>query len=265
MRRDGVRLLLVWLRKLLRTCRLLLVIRRTMGEEIHVDFNTGSGGGSGTGGSSGGAGVPPPPRVSRGVSGGDFDYRDLIPSFVETVREVLFNPVNFFRSIRREGDFLNPLIFAIICALITGVLGGILRLIIALISGEGFGAALGGLIATIVFVPIATAIGLFIGAGIYHLLVLLIVRPSHAGYEATFRAVAYASAVQAVAWLAYIPILGILVAIVIGIYNVVLTVIGIREVHATTTGRAVAVVVIPVVIIGILLVLVGLTIAAIII
>ena len=229
-----------------------------------MDFNTGSGGSGGSGGSSQQPGGTPP-RVSRGVSGGDFDYRDLIPSFVETVREVLFNPVNFFRSIRREGDFLNPLIFAIICALITGVLGGILRLIIALISGEGFGAALGGLIATIVFVPIATAIGLFIGAGIYHLLVLLIVRPSHAGYEATFRAVAYASAVQAVAWLAYIPILGILVAIVVGIYNVVLSVIGIREVHATTTGRAVAVVVIPVVIIGILLVLVGLTIAAIII
>jgi hypothetical protein len=235
-----------------------------MGEEIRVDFNTGSGGGSETGGSSGGPGVPPPPRASRSVSGGDFDYRDLVPSFVQTVREVLFNPVNFFRSIRREGDFLNPLLFAIICALITGVIGGILRLIFVLIRGGGFGGALGSLIANIFFIPIGTAIGLFIGAGIYHLLVLLIVRPSHAGYEATFRAVAYASAVQAVAWLAFIPVLGILVAIVIGVYNVVLSVIGIREVHATTTGRAVAVVLIPVVIIGILVLLVGLTIAAII-
>src|SRR5829696_7585424 len=255
MRRDGVRLLLVWLRKLLRTCTLRLAIRRTIGEEIRLDFNTGSGGGSGAGGSSGGAGVPPPPRVSRGVSGGDFDYRDLVPSFIQTVREVLFNPVNFFRGIRREGDFLNPLIFAIICALITGVIGGILRLIFTLVRGGGFGGALGSLIANIIFIPIGTAIFLFIWAGIYHLLALLVIRPSHAGYEATFRALAYASAVQAVAWLAYIPLLGILVAIVIGIYNVVLTVIGVREMHATTTGRAVAVV---------LILLVGLTIAAII-
>jgi hypothetical protein len=237
----------------------------SMGEEIRVDFNTGSGGGQGAGGSSGGSGVPPPPRVSRSVSGGDFDYRELIPSFVQTVRDVLFDPVNFFRSIRREGDFLNPLIFAIICALITGVIGGILRLIFTLVRGGGFGGALGSLIANIIFIPIGTAIGLFIGAAIYHLLVLLIIRPSHAGYEATFRAVAYASAVQAVAWLGFIPILGIVVLIAVGIYNVVLSVIGVREMHATTTGRAIAVVLIPVVIIGIVIFVVGLAIAAIII
>jgi hypothetical protein len=236
----------------------------SMGEEIRVDFNTGSGGGQGAGGSSGGSGVPPPPRVSRSVSGGDFDYRELIPSFVQTVREVLFNPVNFFRGIRREGDFLNPLIFAIICALITGVIGGILRLIFVLVRGGGFGGALGSLIANIIFIPIGTAIGLFIGAGIYHLLVLLIIRPSHAGYEATFRVVAYAAVLQLLSWLAFIPILGIVVAIAIAIYNVVLTVIGIREMHATTTGRAVAVVLIPVIVIGILVAIVGVAIAAII-
>jgi hypothetical protein len=236
----------------------------SMGEEIRVDFNTGSGGGQGAGGSSGGSGVPPPPRVSRSVSGGDFDYRELIPSFVQTVRDVLFDPVNFFRSIRREGDFLNPLIFAIICALITGVIGGILRLIFVLVRGGGFGGALGSLIANIIFIPIGTAIGLFIGAGIYHLLVLLIIRPSHAGYEATFRVVAYAAVLQLLSWLAFIPILGIVVAIAIAIYNVVLTVIGIREMHATTTGRAVAVVLIPVIVIGILVAIVGVAIAAII-
>ena len=235
-----------------------------MGEEIRVDFNTGSGGGSGTGGSSGGPGVPPPPRRASAAAGADFDYRELIPSFVQTVREVLFNPVNFFRGIRREGDFLNPLLFAIICALITGVIGGILSLIFSLVRGEGFGGALGGLIASIILIPIGTAIFLFIWAGIYHLLVLLVVRPSHAGYEATFRALAYASAVQAVAWLAYIPILGILVGIAIAIYNVVLTVIGIREMHTTTTGRAVAVVLIPVIVLLILIAIVGVTIFAII-
>ena len=173
-----------------------LVIRMAMGEEIRVDFNTGSGGGSGAGGSTGGSGVPPPPRVSGGASGADFDYRELVPSLIQTVREVLLNPVNFFRSIRREGDFVNPLVFAIICALISAVLGGILGFMISLATGNGVGSSFGGLISTIIFIPIGTAIGLFIWAAIYHLLVLLIIRPSHAGYEATFRVVAYASALQ---------------------------------------------------------------------
>ena len=137
-------------------------------------------------------------------------------------------------------------------------------MIFVLVRGGGFGGALGSLIANIIFIPIGTAIGLFIGAGIYHLLVLLIIRPSHAGSEATFRVVAYAAVLQLLSWLAVIPILGIVVAIAIAIYNVVLTVIGIREMHATTTGRAVAVVLIPVVVIGILVAIVGVAIAAII-
>jgi hypothetical protein len=232
----------------------------SMGEEIRVDFNTGSGGGSGAGGSSGGG---PPPRVSGIASGADFDYRQLVPSLIQTAREVLLNPVNFFRSIRRTGDFVNPLVFAIICSLISAVIGGILAFIISLATGNGFGGSLGSLIANIILIPIGTAIGLFIWAGIYHLLVLLLIRPRHEGYEATFRVVAYAAALQLLSWLAYIPLLGILVGIALGIYSVVLSVIGIREMHATTTGRALAVVLIPVVVLVILGVLLFAAIAAI--
>lgn len=218
-----------------------------------MDFNTGSGGASG--GSSGGPGAPPP-RVSGGATGGDFDYRDLVPSFIQTAREVILNPVNFFRSIPRQGDFLNPLLFAIICALISAVIGGVLAFIISLATGNGFGGSFVGLVTNIIFIPIGTAIGLFIGAAIYHLLVLLLIRPSHAGYEATFRVVAYAAVLQLLSWLAFIPILGILVGIAIGVYNIVLTVIGVREIHATTTGRAAAVVLIPVAVVGILAILI---------
>jgi hypothetical protein len=248
------------LRGILATCTFQLVIRRAMGEEIRVDFDTGSGGRSGD--SSGGPGGPPP-RVSGGANGGDFDYRELVPSFIQTAREVLLNPVNFFRSIPRQGDFLNPLLFAIICAFISAVIGGVLAFIISLATGNGFGGSFVGLVTNIIFIPIVTAIGLFIGAGIYHLLVLLLIRPSHAGYEATFRVVAYAAVLQLLSWLAFIPILGILVAIAIGVYNIVLTVIGVREIHATTTGRAVAVVLIPVVVFGLLAIVIGVAIVAI--
>jgi hypothetical protein len=227
-----------------------------------VDFNTESGGGTESGGSSRGPGGPPP-RVSGGASGADFDYTELVPSFVQTAREITVNPVSFFSGIRRQGDFLNPLLFAIICAVISGLLAGIISLLISLATGNGIGSAFGGLFGALIITPIVTAIGLFVWAAIYHLLVVLIIKPSHAGYEATFRVVAYASVLQLVSWLAAIPILGILVLIAIVIYGVVLSVLGIREIHSTTTGRAAAVVLIPAIIFGLLALIIGVAIVAI--
>jgi hypothetical protein len=232
-----------------------------MGEEILVDFNTESGGSRGSGGSSRGPGAP---RVSGGASGGEFNYQDPVQSFISTAQSVTFRPVEFFRSIRRQGDFINPLIFAIICAVVSGLLTGIIGLFVSLATGNGIGSAFGSLFGAIILTPIATAIGLFIWAAIYHLLVILIIRPSHAGYEGTFRVVAYASVLQLASWLAAIPILGILVLIAIAVYGVVLSVLGIREIHATTTGRAVAVVLIPAIIFALLALLIGVAILTII-
>ena len=87
-----------------------------------MDFNTGSGGSRGSGGSSGGPGAP---RVSGGASGGEFNYQDPVQSFISTAQSVVFRPVEFFRGIRRQGDFINPLVFAIICAVISGLLLGL--------------------------------------------------------------------------------------------------------------------------------------------
>ena len=219
-----------------------------------MDFNTGGSGGQNPNDPSrplfGGDSPSPSPGGPTGGgptggTGGEFTLSDPVGSFVNTIRNVLLNPVSFFRGIARGGDLAGPLVFALICAVINGVLTGILGLLISLASGNGFGAAIGSLLAGVFGVPIATAIGLFIGAGICHLLVLLLVRPSNAGFEATFRVVAYSSATQVVSWLSAIPIIGILVSLVVGAYGIYLAVVGIREVHATTTGRAALVVLIP--------------------
>ena len=186
-----------------------------------------------------------------GGHGGEFDLSDPINSFVSTVRTLVLNPVGFFRGIAREGNFLNPLLFAVICALISGILGGIINFFITLASGNqgrGFGGALASLIGSILLTPIFTAIGLLVGAVIYHLLVLLFVRPANAGFEATFRVVSYISVTQLVSW---IPIIGPIIAFA---YGVVLSILGIREVHSTSTGRAALVVLIPVAVILLLVV-----------
>jgi len=209
-----------------------------------VDFNTGSGSSGGSGGSSGGPGGAP--QVSGGASGGEFDYSDPVQSFINAVRGVVTAPVGFFRGIRRQGDFVNPLIFAIICYEVSAILGGLLGLVgVGMGDAQGFGSFLIG----IILAPIGAAIGLFIGAGILHLLVMLIVGSRNAGYEGTFRVGAYSAVTTLVSW---IPIIGLIASL----YGIYLAIMGIREVHNTSTGKAAIVVLIPAVVVFLLVVLI---------
>lgn len=152
------------------------------------------------------------PAGSGGPGREEFRLSDPVGSFAKAARGVLLNPVGFYRSMQKRGDFVGPLIFALLCAVIYGVLNGIVAFVVNPASGnqDGPGAVV-GLVGSIVGAPIAGVIGLFIAAGIFHLLVLLFVRPDNAGFEATFRVVAYAYATLLVSWLAPIPFLGALI------------------------------------------------------
>lgn len=196
-----------------------------------MDFSTGGGEGQDAG-------------ERRGVGGREFDLSDPVGSFVETVRRIILEPASFFRGMKRSGDFVGPLVFTLICALIGGILSGAIALLSGLVKGE-LATALGGFFGGIFLTPIFAVIGLFIAAGILHLVVMLLVRPQNAGFEASYRVMAYLSVLYLASWLSVIPILGVLVMLALTVYFLVLAVIGVREVHSTTTGRAAAVVLIP--------------------
>jgi hypothetical protein len=192
----------------------------------------------------GAAGDPPggdPGRMSIGGATAEFTYTDPVQSFVGAVREIVTHPVGFFRGIARRGDFINPLVFALVCTVISAVIGGFLGILYATlgIGGTGVGEAVGAFVASMFFMPIIFTIALFVGAGILHLLVALIIKPADTGFESTFRVVSYANVTELVSW---VPVLGPLVA---AVGSVVLAVIGVREVHETTTGKAALVVLIP--------------------
>jgi hypothetical protein len=104
---------------------------------------------------------------------------------------------------------------------------------------QGIDYTFGSFILDIIFAPIGAAIGLFILAAIAHLLVMLFVGGSNSGYESTFRVVSYVSVTSLVNW---IPLIGGLLAF----YGLYLAVVGIREMHSTTTGRAALVVLLPI-------------------
>jgi hypothetical protein len=183
-------------------------------------------------------------RTAPGSPGGDYDLSDPINSFVDVVRRVVASPAEFFSGIRRRGNFLAPLVFALICALISAILGGVLRLAwrseaLGGVRFEGEGLGFLGFLGAVLWAPIGSTIGLLIVAGVAHLLVMLFVGDRNSGFDSTFRVACYAAVTNLVNW---IPFVGGLLAL----YGLYLAVVGIREMHATTTGKAALVVLLPI-------------------
>ena len=203
-----------------------------------------------------------------GESGTEFRLADPITSFATTARAIVFTPASFFGGMARRGDYLNPLAFSLICFEIFALIGGIVGFVENLFDPNvGILGALGSFFLLVLLTPIAGAILVFISAAIYHLAVYLLVRSS-SGFEATFRVLAYASiasvpiaAVALVTWIPLVgPILNSIVSLAATVYALFLTIVGVREAHGTTTGKAVLVTVIPTVVlvlIFLLLVLIG--------
>ena len=186
------------------------------------------------------------------TSGGDYNLSDPVNSFVDVVRRVVFQPAAFFAGLPRQGSLLNPLVFALICIEISVILVGLLTFLdvpggITSLFGargnQGLLAFIGGL----VLAPIAGAVGVFLTALVTHLLVMIVVGSGHSGFGATFRIVAYSSVTSLVGW---VPFIGWIASL----YRLYLATVGIREMHGTTTGRALLVVLLPAILILVLVV-----------
>jgi hypothetical protein len=190
--------------------------------------------------------------ASRTTSGGDYNLSDPVNSFVEVVRRMVLQPAAFFAGLPRQGNFLGPLVFALICVEVSAVLIGLLTFIdvpggitsmLGAAGNQGFLAFLGGLVIT----PIAATVGIFLTALVTHLLVILVVGSGHSGFGATFRIVSYSSVTSLLGW---IPFIGW----IFSLYRLYLATVGIREMHGTTTGRALLVVLLPAILVLLLIV-----------
>jgi hypothetical protein len=188
------------------------------------------------------------------TSGGDYDLSDPVNSFVEVLRRVVLQPTAFFAGLPRQGSLLGPLVFALICIEVSVILVGLLTFLgvpggvtwlFGVRDDQGFLAFVGGL----VIAPIAGAVGVFLTALVMHLLVILVVGSGHSGFGATFRVVAYSSVTSLLGWLPF-------VGWIFSLYRLFLATVGIREMHATTTGRALLVVLLPAILILVLVVVV---------
>jgi hypothetical protein len=168
--------------------------------------------------------------------------------FVDVVRRVVLRPAGFFSNLPRGGNLLNPLLFALICIEISAVLAWLLVLV-GVQNNPGFNPNPQNLgvpsvygsaspVVSVILAPIGGTIGIILAALIQQLLVRLIVGARNSGYGATLKVASYTQVTSLVNW---IPVIGPLLAL----YGIYLSIVGIREVHQTTTGRAALVVLIP--------------------
>src|SRR5437762_14239207 len=104
-------------------------------------------------------------------------------------------------------------------------------------TGMGIGS-----VAFVILFPLAIIIGLFIGAAIIHLC-LMIVGGANQPFETTFRVLAFTQGATGV--LQVIPICG---GVIAAVWGLVVNCIGLARAHETDTGRAVLAVFLPVIV-----------------
>jgi hypothetical protein len=134
----------------------------------------------------------------------------------QTAVKVVTAPADFFREMPKTGGFLEPLVFAVIMGFIAGVIHAILSLF-----GGGYGAAgMAGGFSAIIIMPIAVAIGSFIGGAILFVIWKLMGSPEE--YEAAYRCGAYLTALAPItAIISVVPYAGGIVNMAIYVFYLV--------------------------------------------
>lgn len=188
-----------------------------------------------------------PPWERRGDLG-------FVQASVQTIKEVLLQPGEFFTRMRRSGGLVAPLLFYLIFGFI-GVAATIayqwvfqmLGFAVGGLTGsdsEEFSAVMGigyttFMVIYLLLMPVLLALGAFIYAGILHLC-LMICGGANQSFETTFRVYCYGTGATSL-WMV-VPFCG---GIIAWVWSIVATIFGLWKAHDTTVGRAVLAVFLP--------------------
>ncbi len=137
----------------------------------------------------------------------------------QTAINVVTKPAEFFQTMPKTGGYLEPLVFAVIMGLIAGIIQALVSFI-GLGPAGGFGAGTRSALTMIIFMPIAAAIGSFIGGAI--LFVIWKLMGSQEEYEAAYRCGAYLMALAPItAIINIIPYAGGIISMAIYVFYLV--------------------------------------------
>jgi len=177
----------------------------------------------------------------------------FIGAFLKTTREALFSPTRFFKKVATGEGYWTPLIYGII----TGITGRFADFFWAWLVVIPFlppairnFLAISYTVALIIIIfsmPLWVAFSILLWSGVTHFC-LMIVRGSKKGFEVTFRAISYSYSARL---FHIVPFIGSTIGFV---YRIVLAIVGVREAHGITTGRALIAVLLPlIVVVGIVI------------
>lgn len=207
----------------------------------------------------GGGGVPPaggaPRRPRPGIPWDDRDRIGIATALIETTKQILGAPNEFFRVMPTSGGLGSPLLYAVIIGWIGVAASAFYQALFNSVVGSGmaalgespeiaqafnFAQSWGGFIFQLIFGGVLIAIGVFITSGIIHVM-LLILGGAGRDFEATFRVVSFAEAPYI---LGLLPFCGQLIALV---WWIVICIIGLVHAQRITGGKAAAAVLLPIV------------------
>lgn len=178
----------------------------------------------------------------------------LLNAYVETTKQVLLSPAVFFRAMPGAAGIGAPLAYGVLTAYIGAAVSALYQLVLHSVmgswasqfaqGGEAFERLVpiftqgAGLLMTLILGPLFALMGIFVGAAITHLFLMLF-GGANRGFEATLRTVCYCQATQL---LQVVPLCGGLVA---SIWGIVVLIIGLSEAHGVGRGIAAAAVLVP--------------------
>ena len=169
--------------------------------------------------------------------------------YFELIKGFILAPAETFRKVT-DTDYGETLAYFLVLVLINTVLSIPLMLLALSSMGPFFGGMAGrlgfgtlagfGIVIVAVMMITGALLFLFIGAAWLHLWVYLF--GGRRGYRETLKALAFGDTPALL--LGWIPLVGMLA----GIWSLVLFVLGVRELHAITTNRALGAVILAVII-----------------
>ncbi len=180
----------------------------------------------------------------------DRETGGFFSGFFKTLSGSLFHPSEFFKRMSVAGGLTDPLLYALIIGmvgltfsyfwqiLLRNALQGMMPGIPATAAEQlfqGIGMAIFAFLS-----PFLIILGLFVSSGILHLC-LMMVKGARKDFEATFRVVAYGYSANV---FLVIPFCGSLLC---AVWAIVLYIIGLKEAHETTGGKAAFAVFLPVI------------------
>jgi hypothetical protein len=175
-----------------------------------------------------------------------------VDALANTWKESVFQPAQFFRRRPREFDFGWVLGYYLIIGIVAAGISLFWRMVLGpslmdrMLPADTMQPS--SPVVDFLLSPLWLLLGLFIGAGIVHLFLLMLRGAKH-GFGPTVRVFCFSAGPQL---FNIVPFIGPAVG---GIWSLVITIIGIRETHETTTGKAVGSVLIPMTLLLILAIL----------